>query len=180
MIKVLRFLGQVGILVILLGSLWYFDGRSKREDYESLLKHTKPTVGTFESRGKGNSIFWTFTDGVSSGRVSQRLDFEGSIMGEQYHAIYDSTDLSTGELDLMRPYLENKVVDTTYDVEVLNFPLKANSTSISFQYLVNGVSYERQLRIRLDKPSERYRMGKRWMVIYVVDKPKMGYLYPME
>jgi hypothetical protein len=180
MIKVFKFLGQVGILVLLFGTLWYFDSRSKRQDYNSLQKHAKPTIGTFQSRGRLSSIFWTFTDGVRSGRVSQRLDFEGSVMGEQYHAIYDSTDFSTGKLDLLRPYLQNKVVDTTYDVEVLNFPLKANASSISFQYLVNGERYARDLWIRQDEASARYRIGTRWMVVYVVDKPKMGYLYPLE
>lgn len=180
MIKFLKFLGQFGILLFLLGTLWYFDSRSKEQDYDSLQKHAKSTIGTFQSRGRLSTVFWTFTDGISSGRVSQRLDFKGSVMGEQYHAIYDSTDYSTGKLDLMRPYLENKVVDTTYDVEVLNFPLKVNSTSISYAYVANGERFERELWIKLDEASARYRSCKRWMVVYVVERPKMGYLFPLD
>lgn len=180
MIKIFRFLVQVGILILLIGVLFYLDIRSKKQDYSSLISHAKPTIGTFESTGKMNTIFWTFTDGVYTGRIAENINFEGAIMGEQYHAIYDSTDYSTGEIDLMRPYLEHKVVDTTFAVEVLNFPLKANASSITYQYFVEGRKHRRKLRIRRDKTSNRYRLCKRWMVVYLLEDSRIGYLYPAE
>lgn len=179
-IKVLRFLGQLLILMLLLATLVFFDFRAKKKDADSLEKHSKPIVGTFESRGKRSSIFWTFRDGNNFGRIPQSIYFEGAVMGEQYHSIYDSTDLQTGRLDLLRPFLDNKVVDTTYAVEVLNFPLKQTSSSILYTYKVENVAYKRKLPIRKDEASVSYRNGKRWMVVYVVENPKMGYLYPLE
>lgn len=179
-IRIAKFLAQLIVAVSLFFGLIYFAIRASREDRRSLNLHSKHAIGKIVKKGSRSSVYWTFNDGIFSGRVSENIDFDGMLSGEEYHGIYDSTNTNIGKLDLLRPYLDNKVVDTTYAVEVLNFPLKQTSASILYTYKVENVAYKRKLPIRRDEASVSYRNGKRWMVVYVVENPQMGYLYPLE
>ena len=166
------------LLVIVFAGLVYFPWRFIKQDAESLQKNGKVIIGKIVQFGKGNTVYWEYSDAGFSGRVAEDIYFEGLVRGEEYLGIYDPTDPIIGELDLLRPYLENKKLDTLFNIKLLNETLESSTRSLIYRYQVDGKSYQRKLLLFGAKNVEFWLNNKDWMVVYIVGSPEMGYLFP--
>jgi hypothetical protein len=171
---------NVAVIVGFFGVLFFFMKKSAQSDKESLVNNNKEVVGTVESIGKMNKLWWTFTDGSTNGRVFSGSSFEGLQMGERFWAIYDTTNPISGAIFLDRPYLADYNLDTTYDVKILNSDTDKIIRNIKFEYEANGRTYNRTLVLSENSKKERWLQAKQLMVVYKKERPEIGYLFPVE